>query len=54
MLYGSEFKPAGNYYIGREGRERSAFFTEDTGRLSVYEQSAKFEHGPPVGYDLLQ
>lgn len=54
VLHGSEFKPASNYYIGREGRERSAFFTEDSGRLSVYDQSVKYENGPPVGYDLLK
>jgi len=42
LLLGKDFKPAQDKYIGRIGRDKSAFLTEDQ-NIS----------GPPTGYPLI-
>ena len=43
LLVGKDFKPSNDKYIGRIGRDRSAFLTEDSKIIS----------GPPTGYQMI-
>ena len=53
-LIGKQFKPGKDYYVGRVGRERSQFLTEDDGNsISLTTTSKSFEDGPPNGYSLI-
>lgn len=45
LLIGKDFKPENDKYIGRIGRDRSAFLTEDSKQLI---------QGPPNGYPLIE
>lgn len=51
-LIGYDFKPAHDHYIGRIGRDRSAFLSEDLGRPRAPHVSKTFDCGPPIGYKL--
>lgn len=45
VLIGKDFKPRMEIHLGRVGRDRSSFLTEDT--------TTSWKNGPPVGYPLL-
>lgn len=53
VLVGKDFKPAHDYYIGRIGRDRSAFLYKDEGRPIYPHLGKTFECGPPLGYQLI-
>ena len=45
-LLGSAFKPRQDIHIGRVGRDKSSFLTQDSDN--------SYKYGPPVGYSLLE
>ena len=46
VLLGKDYKPKIEIHLGRVGRDRSSFLTQDTG--------TSWKNGPPVGYSLLE
>lgn len=53
-LIGKSFKPAKDYYVGRVGRDRCAFLSEDEAVSTLAAPVSKsFEDGPPNGYKLI-
>lgn len=49
VLIGQDFKPRRNVHIGRVGRERSSFLTQDGHKQG----QTRFDQGPPNGYQLI-
>ena len=51
-LIGKNFLPANDYFIGRIGRDRCGFLSDDIGRPRAPHISKNFECGPPIGYKI--
>lgn len=46
VLIGKDFKPRNEIYLGRVGRDRTSFLTEDSG--------TSWKNSPPHGYSLIE
>ena len=51
-LIGKDFLPANDYFIGKIGRDRCGFLSDDIGRPRAPHISKNFECGPPIGYKI--